>query len=305
VRSAQAAPGPPSTGDSETPFDVLVCASPTDIDGLLRTSLELLLRNFEPLGRIHLVTPRPADARLLLAASPRLATAGIDVRSDDDLCPEAGDLAPWFRQQYLKLHADRLGSTRDVVCIGADTLMLDPITVDDLVGRGGRPLLRYFRYGRPTPHLAFERQRVLNVARLLRVEPRRSFVLGDFICDLFLFQAPILRALRARLAERQNLLRLLDRLGPRQGADNRFGEWTAYAVFCLDAIAADVQLVASTPSYFGQIHSSSDLDRDDCFSSRIVHFAAEPGGPQAVLDDLKRAGRLPTELSRVDEAKSL
>ncbi len=296
MRPAQALPGPPSTGDPDATFDVLVCASPADIDGLLRVCLELLLRNFEPLGRIHLVTPQPDDARRLLAAWPRLRTAGIDVRSDNDLCPEARDLPPWFRQQYIKLHADRLGATSDVVCVGADTLILDTITVDDLISRDGRPLLRYFRYGRPNPHLPFERQRVFNVARLLCVEPSRSLLPGDFICDLFLFRAHVLRALRARLAERQDLLGLLHGLGPRQGADNRFGEWTAYAVFCLDVIGADVQLVPSTPRFFRQIHSRSDLERHDRFSSRIVHFAAEPGGSQAVLNDLGRAGRLPPDL---------
>ncbi len=283
-------------------FDVLVCASTADIGGLLRVCLGLILRNFEPLGRIHIVTPRPEAVRRLLDACPDLGAGRIAVRSDGEVCPEALDLHPWFRQQCIKLHADRLAQTSAIVCVGADTLILDPITVNDLVDRDGRHLLRYFRYGRPNPHLYFERQRVLNVAHLLRVEPRRSFMPGDFICDLFLFDADVLRALRTRLAERRALGQVLHGFGPRQGPDNRFGEWTAYAVFCLDVIDADVRLAPSTPDFFGQIHSRWDLMRGDRFSSRVVHFVAEPNGTEAILDDLVRQGRLPIDLRRAANA---
>ncbi len=137
---------------------------------------------------------------------------------------------------------------------------------------------------------------MLNVARLLGVEPNHSFVPGDFVCDLFLFDVEVLRALRAHLAERRTLAEVLRGLGPRQGSDNRFGEWTTYAVFALDVIDAGVRLVPSPPDFFGQIHSRRDLLRKDRFSSRVVHFAAEPGGTESILDDLVREGRLAGEL---------
>ena len=121
--------------------------------------------------------------------------------------------------------------------------------------------------------------------------PCCSFIPGDFICDLFLFDADVLRALRTRLAARRALGQVLHGFGPRQGPDNRFGEWTAYAVFCLDVIHADVRLAPSTPDFFGQIHSRWDLVRGDRFPSRVVHFVAEPNGAEAILDDLLRQGR--------------
>src|SRR5205807_82996 len=75
-----------------------------------------------------------------------------------------------------------------------------PINVSDLLAPDGTPRLRFFRYAHPAPHLAFERCRVLNVAALLGVSPERSFVPGDFICDLFVMQRSTLAGLRDHLA---------------------------------------------------------------------------------------------------------
>ncbi|MGH3885181.1 MAG: DUF6492 family protein [Pseudonocardiaceae bacterium] len=274
-------------------FDVLICASRSDITGLLPTAIALLLANFSPLAHVHVVTPDVGSAEPVLVAMPEHQVASISIWSDDEVCPEARDLDPWFRQQYIKLHADRVTSKPRIVCLGADTLILDPVSAPDLIDPDGRPRLRFFRYGRPNRHLDFERQRVLNVAQMLSVEPRRSFLLGDFICDLFLFDVEILRALRAHIAVRMTLAELLATLGKRQGWDNRFGEWTAYAVFCLDVIEADIRVTPSTPAFFGQIHSRRDMERTDRYASRIVHFATEPGGTETVLADLVREGRLP------------
>lgn len=278
----------------ETPrrLDVMICASPADAAGLLPVALHLLLRNLQPLGHVYVVTPDPATVSPILAEMPPAAAAGVSVLADADVCPEAVALDPWFRQQYIKLHADRLATTRSVVCLGADTLLLDPMGPADLIDGRGVPLLRYFRYPRPAPHLDFERRRVLNVARLFGTPPRRSFLLGDFICDLFTFQVDTLRALRRHLSARGGLSRILTALGQRQGFDNRFGEWTAYAVFVLDVLELNVRTVASTPTFFHQIHSRWDLRDPGRYSSRVVHFVTEPGGAPAVIEDLRREGIL-------------
>ena len=106
----------------------------------------------------------------------------------------------------------------------------------------------------------------------------------------------MLRGLRRHLAERTELVDVLTGLGPRIGPDNRFGEWTAYAVFALDVQSGSgVRLRAAEPDYFGQIHSPNDLLRADGYRCKIVHFAHEPGGTGAVLANLAQAGRLPAE----------
>lgn len=275
-------------------LDVMMCVGPRDVHGLLGVTLKLLFENFGQLGRLHVVTPTVQAVRRLLDSIPHQRAHEARVVADDDVCPEASRLDPWFRQQYVKLHADRVSDERFVVCLGADALILQPVQVRDFFTAEGRPILRWFPHRMPDRHLRFERGRVRNVAELLDVAPRRSLAAGDFICDMFLFDRDSLRALRAHLAGRLPLLEVLAGIGPRCGADNRFGEWTLYAVYCLDvAGGAAVGLVRSPGDFFGQVHGRLDMLRPGRYRPRVLHFATEPGGTAAVLADLARHRRLP------------
>lgn len=274
-------------------IDAVVLACPDDVDGLLATSLGLLFEHFAQLARVHLVTPDVAAVRGLIERLPDDRRACVHVWSDAQVCPEAIHLPPWFRQQYLKLHADRLAAGPRLVVLSGDTLILDPMAESDLLDRQGRPLVRYFRSDRPDLHLQFERRRVRNVARLLGVEPQRALLFGDLVCDLFLFDVALLQALRRHLALRGGLLRALESLGPRRGADDRFGEWTAYAVFCLELAGIPMTARRAEPDFFGQLHSPWEMRRPDRYRQRIVHFAWKPIDVAVVLQDLSRVGRLP------------
>jgi hypothetical protein len=217
------------------------------------------------------------------------------VHTDSAVCPEAAAWQPWFRQQFIKLHADRVAAGERIVVLGADTLVLDPVDQSELVAADGRPRLRFFRYPHPARHLAFERARVLNVAALLGVAPDRSFMLGDFVCDLFVMQRSVLASLRRHLAGRGGLLSHLNSLGNRRGADNRFGEWTLYAVFVLDILSDHPSLELAEDTWFKQVHSANDLRRPEWHRAKIVHFAHAPGGPAAALRDLAELSRLAVE----------
>jgi hypothetical protein len=276
-------------------MDVLICASRRDAGRLLSTALACLFCNLRIPGTVHLVTPDPNSLRPVLTKLPAAQRSQVRVHADSDVCPEAANLDPWFRQQYIKLHADRVATTRYVACLGADTLVLSQIGSDDLFGADDLPVLRYFRYPWPNAHLRFERERVLNVARMLCVKPCRSFLLGDFVCDLFVFDAELLKALRARLARGSSLVASLAALGRRHGADNRFGEWTSYAVFCLDHHPGGVHIRLAEPGFFGQVHSPRDLLRPSRYASRIVHFAWEPDNVHTILDDLRQYARIPAQ----------
>jgi hypothetical protein len=277
---------------SGSPVDVVVPAGPDDVAGFLPVSLRLLLRWVTPLGAVHVVTPDAEVARAALAANDERLLHRVGVVTDDGCWPEVGVLTPWFRQQYIKLHVDRVATGPRVLVVGADTLVLGPVDISGLLDAEGRPELRFFRYTRPSDHLVFERERVRQVAALLGTTPARSLVPGDFVCDLFLFEVAVLRSLRARFATRGGLLELLSRLGARQGYDNRFGEWTAYAVHALDGIADPVSLRLADPAFFGQVHSRWDLTNPDRYASRVVHFAWKADGPERLLADLRASGRL-------------
>jgi hypothetical protein len=280
--------------DSREPLDVVVPAGSDDLDGLLPVCLRQLHRHVRPLGRVHVVTPCARSARAALAAAAPDLLRSVRVVEDGDVCPEAAALPPWFRQQYLKLHVDRVGAGPRVLVVGADTVVLDPVDLSDLLDDRGRPLVRFFRYPRPNEHLAFERARVRRVAGLLGVVPARTLVMGDFVCDLFLFDVAVLRDLRTRLAARGGLLAHVSTLGAREGHDNRFGEWTAYAVHALEAFEDAASARLAEPGFFGQVHSASDLARPDRYAARVVHLAWKPGA-QAFLDGLRGSGRLAAE----------
>lgn len=284
--------GPDDPGNG---MEVVVCASPHDVAEWLPTSLRQLFHNCPWVRRVHVVTPELGPAGAVADGLPARWRRRTTVRTDSAMCPEAATLQPWFRQQFIKLHADRVAAGERIVVLGADTLVLDPVDRSDLLVADGRPRLRFFRYPHPARHLAFERSRVLNVAALLGVTPERSFVLGDFVCDLFVMQRSVLASLRQHLASHGGLLDHLSSLGNRRGADDRFGEWTLYAVFMLDVLRGNPPLELAEDTWFRQIHSANDLRRPDWHRARVVHFANAPDGPAAALRDLAGLSRLAVE----------
>lgn len=254
----------------------------------------LLVEKHCPWARaVHIVTPDPAAARAVLAAH-RVRSCAV-IHADRDVAPaNALRLAGWFRQQYVKLHADLVCGAEQVVCIGADTLVLDPIGEADLY-RDDRPVLRFFGSDERVPHLRFERIRVLNVAAQLAAAPARTLLPGDFICDLFPMTASHLRALRShldRLHGSDGLTRILSRLGQPRCLDNRTGEWTMYAVFVIDVLRDGTPLQLADPDWACQIHTANDLAHHAPYTACIIHFVHEPGGTEAVLAALDQASRL-------------
>ncbi len=276
-----------------------MCAGADDVRGLFAVALGLLLENCPWVSAIHVVTPEPEAAREASAPLPAPWRRRIAFHHDRELAGARGMSLPgWFRQQYIKLHADRVCESESLVCVGADSLVLEPVHERDFLS-ASIPILRYFRYEGAAPHLYFERVRVLNAAGLLQTKPERSFLPGDFICDFFPMKLSHLRSLRAHLDTlygADGLYSILERLGPAAKPDNRFGEWTMYSVFVLDVLHESVPLRLAEDNWARQVHSPHDMLKKKRYSARIVHFAQEPGGTRAVLADLISAGRLRREL---------
>lgn len=111
----------------------------------------------------------------------------------------------------------------------------------------------------------------------------------------------ILRSLRAFVASRIDggLLGWLRSLGPRDGFDNRFGEWTLYALYVLDVLEGVAPVRnGSAERWAAQVHSRRDMEKPDRYDCRIVHFAWKEPGAAAIIADLKACSRLPWTGSR-------
>jgi hypothetical protein len=185
--------------------------------------------------------------------------------------------------------------------MGADTLVIEKVGFDDLF-EDGRPIIRFFDDSRR--HKLFELDRVKNLSAALRVQPTRSAILADFICDLFPMERGVLASLRVFLASKVDggLLGWLRSLGPRDGFDNRFGEWTLYALYVLDILGGPVPVRnGSNERWAVQVHSRRDMERPDRYDSRIVHFAWKVPGASTIVEDMDACGRLPWSVtSRAD-----
>lgn len=271
-------------------IDVLMCVGERDVRRLMAGSLQSCLAHFSMLNRIVVVTSAKAD---VLCVLDRLdfTRSRIEVLDDREVIP-AGllDWPGWCKQQYIRLHADLVCETPTIACLSADTLIFKPITREHLF-LGPKPILFYNRYPHTTKHLLYERRRVENIARLLRVRPEHSWRLGDFIMDLTLFESGRLRELRRYLANLygdEPFLRILPRRCDTLEEKTTFGEWTLYAVFMLDVLKARPPLRNSRNQFIAQVHSAKEL-ADFPFDAHVVHFVDKSFDTTQILAKLADA----------------
>lgn len=256
----------------------LIPASYIDVERLLPECISLCFKNVPNIVELYVVTPDPSHARRRLACHPNLS--GIQVIADDVfLTPSARGLSGWARQQLIKLGSHRLTNANHVACLSADTLVLRPLTFADLFFRN-RPIMYFNHYEGGGRHYEYERVRLANIAKLLKVTPRLSSAFNDFIIDFKVFQCSHLRDLERRMESLHGycwaeavLGGSYDTLEQKQG----FGEWTAYALHVLDVAGDRVLLRNTHDEFFAQAHGDASLSR--IFSRAkhpsIVHFVSK------------------------------
>lgn len=271
--------------------DLLMCVGPLDIDRLFVHSLVSCCTNLPAINAIHLVTPNVAAVREKLTAAGK-APAPIHVYSDDDILAASADGLPgWSRQQAIKLRADEICRTPQIICVGADTVVLRPVTEDHLT-LDGVPILYVGGSSTRSVHLDYERERLRRLAQLLEVTPKATAHHVDFVMDLFIFDAPMLRGLRDYLDARfgaPGLDKILPRLCETLEQRVAFGEWTLYALFALDICQAPLPIRGSNGVHLTQVHSERDLAAFD-FSARIAHFVSKQFDLQHVYNELATLG---------------
>jgi hypothetical protein len=278
-----------------SPIDTFICVHSRDLDHLFELSLRSYALNFRPKGRLFLVS-NDVDALRRELDRAELG-AGAELMADDDwLSVKERTLPGWYRQQIIKLRSYQFCETRGFCNLGADTVLLRPVTSDDLVA-GGRPIL-YYNGPRRTSIIApdfwmdrwYEMVRLDHVARILRVTPTVARRYVDFIFDLFCFDREYLAELNrylTRLYGAEAYYSLMHELG--DSDRKQFGEWTLYSTYLLDCIGAPVEVRSSAATFLRQIRNDRILRRYR-FDSKVVHFVDKAMDPAEIVRRIVAAG---------------
>ena len=275
-------------------IDLVMCVGPRDVNYLMPYSLQSCLTNFELLKNVTIVTSAKAEVQSILKQHQiRSSNVKINILEDQEVLPPAlRDWPGWCKQQFIRLHADKICETPIVACLSADTLIFKPLTKRNLFF-GPTPILFYNRYPSTLNHLFYERKRVENVASILRVRPTKSWLLGDFIMDFMLFESSHLYKLRRYLEAiygKEPFLQILPKQCDTEEQRVTFGEWTLYAVFLLDVLNIKVPVQNSMNRFIAQVHSSKDFAGFH-FDAHVVHFVAKTFDIDRILTELKRIQR--------------
>jgi hypothetical protein len=251
-------------------LDVLVVASYRDFE-ITRQCLLNLAAYLPHRGHVYLVTDRPAQGQDLVAS---VDLANVAVISDDDILSAREKRLPrWYKQQIIKLRADRI-LAGDILCVlSGDTLLARTLPLSELIAPGGRPYLYVNRYCYPSCHLSYEQRRVRAVAQLLGVSPVISLAFGDFISDLFCFERTVLASAIDRLRQRFGTpwTQILEGRPTSLADKERFGEYTLYAVTALDLLPEQPPVRVCWETHVLQLHSRQSFDRAR-FDAPIVHI---------------------------------
>jgi hypothetical protein len=255
-------------------FDTFVCVHQRDVGYLLEVALRSYEVNFQPKGRLFLITN---DVPALRAFVEEQGIAGKATLLRDEDCLSQAEMAlpGWFRQQIIKLRAARFCETENFCNLGADTVLLQPITTADLL-RDGFPILNYTSHWLPDAHIRYERSRLNHIGRILQVDPVHARRYTDFIIDLFTFNRDALQGLNAYMEALYGpdpYATLLSGVTANSRRDI-FGEWTLYSTYLLDVLKKPVPMRNTYPDFLCQVHSRFGLRRC-AFKTKIVHFVGK------------------------------
>jgi hypothetical protein len=270
-------------------IDTFICVHRRDVDYLLELALRAYQANFLPKGKLIFISN---DLPYLQQFVERLdLDRGAVFTSDSDwLSKQELELPGWYKQQVIKLRAYQFCETRNFCNLGADTILLQPLTLDDLVCNG-TPILYYTHHWPLNKHYLYEKQRVKHVAQILGVQPVRARRYVDFINDLFCFNRDYLSQLNTDLTQvygEDSYYTLLRNLNT-SSDQNKFGEWTLYSVYLLDCLNLPLLLRNTQAGFLYQVHSHLLL-RFFQYNTKVVHFVAKDFKVEEIKREIQNHG---------------
>ncbi|HEV7299859.1 MAG TPA: DUF6492 family protein [Tepidisphaeraceae bacterium] len=258
-------------------IDTFMCVHSSDVPYLLELAVRSWRINFRPKGRLYLICNQRHPIQNFVDRND-LSDVAVISTDADWLSAKELSLHGWYRQQLIKLRAYRICSTANFCNLGADTILLRAIELDDLLV-DGYPIAYYTARPRTIadPHYRYELFRTLSLARILRTLPTRTLRHVDFIADLFTFNRADLMALDDRMTALHGAdayHALLHRYGTSARNHKRFGEWTLYTMFVLDVLRRQPVLRDMSRGFLRQAHSQSALQRMSLDVS-VLHVASK------------------------------
>lgn len=277
------------SGSGQRQLEVLVVASHRDYE-ITAQCLRNVAAYLPGRSRTFLATDCPREGKRLVS---RVGVGDVTVVGDDEvLSRREREFPGWYRQQVIKLRADRILSGENFCVVSGDTLLARTLLNTDLIAPCGLPYLYVNRYRYSSTHLAYERRRVRAVAQLLGVTPTASLHLGDFISDLFCFSRAILALSITRLQHLhgKEWTRVLEGRNTSPKDQERFGEYTLYAVTALELSPSPPPVRVCHETHVLQLHSRRSLYRAR-FEAPIVHLVDKRISVEEVAAHGLRYGR--------------
>jgi Family of unknown function (DUF6492) len=176
-----------------------------------------------PVRRIFLVGPERPESSM--EDLPRQATFICENeisplrREEIDLRPDGKDRSGWLLQQFVKLSVDDFCSCKHVLALDADTVLMRP--------------QRYVKNGKMVLNVSEERYDPY-YAQIRRVLPGLAISPFSFVCHQMMFQAEVLKSLRAELSRQGSpwFLTIMDSLDRSQFSC--FSEYELYGNFIVN-----------------------------------------------------------------------
>ena len=131
-------------------MDVLICAAGEDVNYVMDLTIRSILKNFEPLHNIFIVTSNVQAVNELVKRIGLISI--VNVLDDSDvLSVREMKLGGWIKQQIIKLKADQICSTENICIIGSDAVLLKKVLYEDLI-ENNQPIIYFNRNSYPSLH---------------------------------------------------------------------------------------------------------------------------------------------------------
>ena len=256
-------------------IDVIMCVGKNEINTFFILSIKSCIKNFGLLDKIYIITPdKTSLEKILIQNKIKLIYHLLDDKEiiDANLMNEDS----WYKQQLIKLYADKISNKRFIAFLSSDTILLKKIAYEDLFNTlTEQPIIYFRKYSyKKSKHYKYEQQRLSNVAKILKIKPASLLSYTDFILDFNLWDSIHLKDLRKYLKSiyGDSYFGIISPKNCKTLEDKKnFGEWTLYSAFVIYVLKQQQTIKAFDDSYFTQIHSYKDLS-NFIFNTKIVHF---------------------------------